>query len=76
MGTTSVNERIVRRQLTFRRGQLFEQRKLQESQRRLYAMELFNFVNIETVKTPGAAPAGQTRRAKPMRSVPGHRHRR
>jgi outer membrane protein insertion porin family len=46
-GTASVNERIVRRQLTFRRGQLFEQSKLRESQRRLYSMELFNFVNVE-----------------------------
>jgi outer membrane protein assembly factor BamA len=46
-GTSSVSDRIVRRQLTFRRGQLFEQSKLRESQRRLYSMELFNFVNIE-----------------------------
>jgi outer membrane protein assembly complex protein YaeT len=49
VGAQSVNERIVRRQLTYRRGQLFEQSKLRESQRRLYAMELFNFVNIESV---------------------------
>jgi outer membrane protein assembly factor BamA len=48
-GTASVNERIVRRQLTFRRGQLFQQSKLRESQRRLYSMELFNFVNVEAV---------------------------
>jgi outer membrane protein assembly factor BamA len=51
-GTSSVNQRIVRRQLTFRPGQLFEQSKLRESQRRLYAMELFNFVNIEASATP------------------------
>ena len=53
-GTSSVNERIVRRQLTFRRGQLFQQSKLRESQRRLYSMELFNFVNVEAVDA--AAP--------------------
>ena len=55
-GTSSVNERIVRRQLTFRRGQLFQQSKLRESQRRLYSMELFNFVNVEAVDAaaPGA----------------------
>jgi outer membrane protein insertion porin family/translocation and assembly module TamA len=47
-GTSSVNERIVLRQLTFRPGQLFEQGKLRESQRKLYAMELFNFVNVES----------------------------
>ena len=61
VGVQSVNERIVRRQLTFRRGQLFQQSKLRESQRRLYAMELFNFVNVESVGSvaPEAAVAGQ-----------------
>ena len=50
--------RIVARQLTFRPGQLFEQSKLRESQRRLYSMELFNFVNIEPLNqgTLQAAP--------------------
>jgi len=57
-GTASVDARIVRRQLTFRPGQLFEQSKLRESQRRLYSMELFNFVNIEAATAPGpAAPS-------------------
>jgi outer membrane protein assembly complex protein YaeT len=62
-GTTSVNERIVRRQLTYRRGQLFQQSKLRESQRRLYSMELFNFVNIETIKAADAGTAGQANEA-------------
>ncbi len=57
-GTSSVARRIVARQLTFRPGQLFEQSKLRESQRRLYSMELFNFVNIEPLNqgTLQAAP--------------------
>jgi outer membrane protein assembly factor BamA len=46
-GTTSVNERIVMRQLTFKPGELFRLGKLRESQRKLYTMELFNFVNVE-----------------------------
>jgi len=58
-GMMSVNERIVRRQLTFRRGQLFQQSKLRESQRRLYSMELFNFVNIESVGSITTGTAGQ-----------------
>jgi outer membrane protein assembly complex protein YaeT len=62
-GPTSVNERIVRRQLTYRRGQLFQQSKLRESQRRLYSMELFNFVNIETIKAADAGTAGQANEA-------------
>jgi len=57
-GTASVDQRIVRRQLTFRPGQLFEQSKLRESQRRLYSMELFNFVNIETSTAPSAEAPG------------------
>jgi outer membrane protein assembly factor BamA len=48
-GNSSVNDRIVRRQLTFRRGQLFQQSKLRESQRRLYTLELFNFANVEAL---------------------------
>jgi outer membrane protein assembly complex protein YaeT len=57
-GTASVDPRIVRRQLTFRPGQLFEQSKLRESQRRLYAMELFNFVNVETSSAPSTEAPG------------------
>jgi outer membrane protein insertion porin family/translocation and assembly module TamA len=56
-GTASINDRIVRRQLTFRPGQLFQQSKLRESQRRLYSMELFNFVNVEAVTTVDIATA-------------------
>jgi outer membrane protein assembly complex protein YaeT len=48
-GNTSVDDNIVRRQLWFRPGQLFQQNKLRESQRRLYALELFQFVNVEPV---------------------------
>jgi outer membrane protein assembly complex protein YaeT len=46
-GTASVSDRIVRRQLTYRPGQLFQQSKLRDSQRNLYSLELFNFVNVE-----------------------------
>jgi outer membrane protein insertion porin family/translocation and assembly module TamA len=58
-GTSSVSPRIVRRQLTFRTGQLFEESKLRESQRKLYAMELFDFVNIEPVGEVGEGAASQ-----------------
>jgi outer membrane protein assembly complex protein YaeT len=58
-GTSSVSPRIVRRQLTFRTGQLFQESKMRESQRKLYAMELFNFVNIEPVGEVGEGAASQ-----------------
>ncbi|HEY7500767.1 MAG TPA: BamA/TamA family outer membrane protein [Vicinamibacterales bacterium] len=50
-GAMSVNERIVRRQLTFKSGDTFEQSRLRDSQRKLYSLELFNFVNIEAIRT-------------------------
>jgi outer membrane protein insertion porin family/translocation and assembly module TamA len=50
-GNSSVSENVVRRQLTYRPGQLFRQSALQESQRRLYGPELFDFANVEPLKT-------------------------
>ena len=47
VGNTSVGENVVRRQLTFRPGDLFRQSKLVESQRKLYSLETFEFVNVE-----------------------------
>jgi outer membrane protein insertion porin family/translocation and assembly module TamA len=49
VGNTSVTDSIVRRQLWFRPGQRFEQSRLRDSQRRLYALELFQFVNVEPI---------------------------
>ena len=48
-GNTSVDDAIIRRQLWFRPGQVFQQSRLRDSQRRLYALELFQFVNVEPV---------------------------
>lgn len=49
-GNVSVTENIVRRQLTYRPGQLFRQSALQESQRKLYGPELFDFANVEPLR--------------------------
>jgi outer membrane protein assembly factor BamA len=51
VGAMSVNERLVRRQLSFKSGDLFEQSRLRDSQRKLYSLELFNFVNVEAITT-------------------------
>jgi len=48
-GNSSVDDSIIRRQLWFRPGQVFQQSRLRDSQRRLYALELFQFVNVEPV---------------------------
>ena len=60
-GNTSVSENVVRRQLTYRPGQLFRQSALQESQRKLYGPELFDFANIEPLKTDEKPPDVPTR---------------
>jgi outer membrane protein assembly complex protein YaeT len=48
-GNATVSEDVIRRQLTFRPGDLFRQSRLQESQRKLYGLELFQFANIEPI---------------------------
>ena len=52
-GKASVSEDVIRRQLTYRPGLIFRQSALQESQRRLYAVELFEFANVEPIKLEG-----------------------
>lgn len=56
VGNTSVDDRIIRRQLTFRPGVQFRESRLRESQRNLYGQELFQFVNVEAVRTEGEQP--------------------
>jgi outer membrane protein assembly complex protein YaeT len=46
-GNSTVSERIIRRQLTFRPGDVYQQSKVIESQRSLYTLELFQFANVK-----------------------------
>jgi outer membrane protein assembly factor BamA len=50
-GDVSVNEDVIRRELVFNEGDEYKLSSITESQRRLYALELFQFVNI-TPKLP------------------------
>ena len=45
-GDVSVDEEVVRRELAFREGDLYQLSRLTETQRRLYNLELFQFVNV------------------------------
>lgn len=49
-GNASVDDGVIRRQLTFKPGELFRLSELQNSQRRLYGLELFQFANVEILK--------------------------
>jgi outer membrane protein assembly complex protein YaeT len=55
-GNSSVSDNVIRRQLTFRPGDVFRQSKLLESQRKLYALEVFQFANVQTVREEGEKP--------------------
>jgi outer membrane protein assembly complex protein YaeT len=60
-GNKSVSDDVIRRQLTYRPGRMFRQSALQSSQRRLYNQELFEFANVEPVRTEGKSPEIPTR---------------
>jgi outer membrane protein assembly complex protein YaeT len=50
-GNKTVDARVIERELTFKTGDLYQRSVLQESQRRLYGLELFQFANIEPLNT-------------------------
>ena len=56
-GNTSVSDNVVKRQLTFRPNWRFRLSQVQESQRRLYDLETFQFANIEPEVPEGEQPA-------------------
>ncbi|MEO5739169.1 MAG: POTRA domain-containing protein, partial [Vicinamibacterales bacterium] len=45
-GIVSVDEDVIRRELAFREGDLYQLSRITESQRRIYGLELFQFVNV------------------------------
>lgn len=55
-GNESVGAHVIERQLTFKPGDLYRRSLVQDSQRRLYALTLFQFVNIEALGLETAGP--------------------
>lgn len=49
VGNASVGDDVIRRQLTLKPGEVYRRSLVQDTQRRLYAMELFQFVNVEAL---------------------------
>ena len=45
-GVASVDEDVIRRELGFAEGDLYQLSRIAETQRRLYGLELFQFVNV------------------------------
>jgi outer membrane protein assembly complex protein YaeT len=61
VGYRTVGEGVIRRQLTYKPGELYRRSVIQDSQRRLYGMELFQFVNVETLNPELEDPDVRTR---------------
>jgi outer membrane protein insertion porin family/translocation and assembly module TamA len=55
-GNTTVSERIIAREVLFKPGDLYQRSVVQNSQRRLYQLELFQFVNIEATNKEDQLP--------------------
>jgi outer membrane protein insertion porin family len=47
-GHGTVGDYVIERQLTYKPGELFKRSEMRESQRKLYGLELFEFVNVES----------------------------
>jgi outer membrane protein assembly complex protein YaeT len=45
-GDVSVDEDVIRRELAFQEGDLYQLSRITETQRRLYSLELFQFANV------------------------------
>jgi outer membrane protein assembly complex protein YaeT len=50
-GNKSVGNNIIRRQLTYKPGDLYRRSVVQDSQRRLYSLQLFQFATIQPLNT-------------------------
>jgi outer membrane protein insertion porin family/translocation and assembly module TamA len=55
-GEMSVDEGVIRQQLLFKTGDRFTRSRMRDSQRRLYGLELFEFVNVDSLEEPVAQP--------------------
>jgi outer membrane protein assembly complex protein YaeT len=53
-GNKSVSDRVIRRELAYKPGDLYQRSLIQDTQRRLYSMELFQFATVEPITGNGA----------------------
>ncbi len=61
VGHQSVGEEVIRRKLGYRVGDQYRRSLVQDSQRTLYGLELFQFVNIEALDPEKQEPEVRTR---------------
>jgi outer membrane protein insertion porin family/translocation and assembly module TamA len=71
-GNETVSDRVILREVTFKEGDLYRRSRVQDVQRRLYGMSLFNFVNVEPLdvdKQPDVVPTRITIAEGPKQRV-------
>jgi outer membrane protein assembly complex protein YaeT len=71
-GNRAVSDAVVRRQLTYRPGDLFRVSEIRTSQRRMFRLELFEFANVEPLHQadqPAEVPTRVTVTEGPPRRV-------
>jgi outer membrane protein insertion porin family/translocation and assembly module TamA len=49
-GEASVGDEVIRREMTFKPGDEYSRQKMTATQQKLYGMELFQFVNVESLE--------------------------
>jgi outer membrane protein assembly complex protein YaeT len=60
-GNRTVSDNVIRRRLGYEPGDLYRRSLVQDTQRNLYSMQLFQFVNIETMNPERQDPEVRTR---------------
>ena len=60
-GNETVGRDVIERELTFKSGDVFSRRALQDTQRRLYGLELFQFATVALVDSDHQYPEVMTR---------------
>jgi outer membrane protein assembly complex protein YaeT len=64
-GNKSVGDRVIRRHVAYKPGDLYQRSLIQETQRRLYRMELFQFATVEPLNQDTSADAQPANVAQP-----------
>ena len=60
-GNKSVSDHVIERELTYKAGDLYRRSVVQNTQRSLYGLELFQFVDVESVDPESQNPDVKTR---------------
>lgn len=61
VGNTSVDDTVVAREMVYKAGDAFSRQRMVDTQRRLYGLELFQFVDVKVIDSDEQYPEVRTR---------------